>query len=78
MSTELIKITGVHEVVVSEAKRECRYDPSDIACVSFAGGTARGRCLSINIHQDDGTFAHVQLTQDQARELIATLRDEFE
>lgn len=77
MSTELIKITGVHEVVVSEAKRECRYDPSDIACVAFSGG-ARGRCLSINIHQDDGTFAHVQLTQDQARELIATLRDEFE
>ena len=78
MSTELGSIEGRHEVVVvdpweNERKRLSEYRPSTLHLVRFSGGP-KGVMLSLAVQQSDGLWADVQLTTEQVKELVDTLR----
>ena len=73
MSTELKSIKGRKET-------EFGYNESEIKLTRFSGGK-NGRMVQININPDvdrNGIFtAHIQLTQEQVRELITELDNEI-
>lgn len=72
MSTELKSIKGRKET-------EFGYKESEIKLTRFSGGQ-NGRMVQINIEPEVNQIgfksAHIQLTQEQVRELIEELKNE--
>lgn len=78
MSTEITEIQGQHEVVTDAEKRLSTLEASNLYVKTFSGGEKRGKMVSFLIHQSDGVDASIQMTLDQARELIEALASALE
>ena len=77
MSTEIGQIEGRFEEVESVEKRTVRYRPCTLYLTQFSGGEKNGVMLQMTIAQENGESAFIQLTRDQVRDLVATLKEEF-
>lgn len=78
MSTEIASIQGQHEVVTDAEKRLSTLEASELYVKTFYGGDKRGKMVSFLTQQSDGLYAEIQITLEQARELISALTSELE
>ncbi len=77
MSKELSNIKAKIEIP-DLSKRESKYKKTKIKLSSFYGGIKRGKSLQIGFLDEKGESKHIQLDNNNVKELIKILKDSFE
>lgn len=73
MSTELKTLKGKIEIPKRNGTMTSDYKEVDISLTRFWGGAKRGTSLQITFLNENGNYSHVQLNNENVKQLIEEL-----
>ena len=76
MSTELKTLKAKIEVP-DYAHKDSAYKDTEVLLNSFPGGLVRGHSLQITFLNEKGEYSHIQLDNENVRELIRVLTETY-
>ena len=76
MSTELKSIKGKIEIP-NPSKVTSNYQETEVHLNRFWGGTERGVSLQITFLNENGNYSHIQLDNENVKELIEILKENY-